>query len=523
VVRHDTAGRGRAVALALTASLAVVASSCAAGSAAGGTSTTSTTPTTSVASGSGGSLPVSTKLSWHSCDTTFRCSTLIVPVSYSVPADGTLALAVVELPATGDPSTARDLVLNPGGPGASGVQFLEASASAFPAALRREFNLVSFDPRGIGGSDPVVCASPAELRAFIALDPDPSTPSEIATTIAAVKAFDAACAQSVPRDVLADLSTAVTARDMDRLRAALGESKLDYLGFSYGTYLGALYAQAFPGRVGNMVLDGAVDPALSEVATEQQQGLAFEVDLHDFFAWCPTNTRCASELPTGAAATYHEVMGPLQAGQTLNADIVAALGGDQQINYGVALTGVISSLYSTNDWPYLAEALAEAASGEGTLLAALAYQYAGFNINGTVENLLSADVAISCLDRPAPPVSSYPSLARLFAKTAPDFGAAEAWGTLECNYWPVPATGRAAPVHLPESIPILVVGSTHDPATPYAWAQALTSQLEGAQLLTRDGDGHTGYFSSTCVQAWVDRYLRTGLRPPKGTVCASGT
>lgn len=521
-MRRDTPGGWRAVALALTASLAVVGASCAVRSAAGGTGTTSRTPTTPVASGSGGSLPAVTALSWHSCGTTFRCSTLIVPVSYSDAGDGTLALAVVELPATGDPSSAPDLVMNPGGPGASGVQFLEASASAFPAALRREFNLVSFDPRGIGGSDPVVCASPAELRAFIALDPDPSTPAEIAGTIAAVKAFDAACARSVPRDVLANLSTVVTARDMDRLRAALGESKLDYLGFSYGTYLGALYAQAFPGRVGNMVLDGAVDPALSEVATEQQQGLAFEVDLHDFFAWCPTNTQCASELPT-PAATYHEVIGSLQAGQTLNADIVAALGGDQQVNYGVALTGVISSLYSTNDWPYLAEALAEAASGSGTLLAELAYQYAGFNANGTVENLLSANVAISCLDRPAPPRSSYPSLARLFAKTAPDFGAAEAWGSLECNYWPVPPTGRAAPVHLSESVPILVVGSTHDPATPYAWAQALTSQLEGAELLTRDGDGHTGYFSSTCVQAWVDRYLSTGVRPPKGTVCASGT
>jgi pimeloyl-ACP methyl ester carboxylesterase len=404
------------------------------------------------------------------------------------------------------------------------VQFLEGSVAAFPAALRREFNLVSFDPRGIGASDPIECASPAGLRRWIGLDPDPSTPAEIAGLIADVKAFDAACAKRVPGDVLANLSTAVTARDMDRLRAALGEAKLDYLGFSYGTYLGALYAQAFPGHVGNMVLDGAVDPALGAVATEQQQAAAFEVDLHDFFAWCPTNATCKSKLPNGAAATYKEVMGPLESGHTLSADLTAALGGEQQVNYGVALTGAVSSLYSTNYWPYLAEGLAAAAgSGNGTVLAELAYSYAGFNANGTVQNLVSANLAIACLDHPPPPVSSYPLLARQFAKTAPDFGPAEAWGSLACNYWPVPPTGKAAPIVLSESIPILVVGSTHDPATPYGWAQALTSQLEGAELLTRDGDGHTGYFSSTCVQTWVDRYLSTGVRPPAGTVCASGS
>lgn len=447
-----------------------------------------------------------------------------MPVSYAAPADGTFKLALVELPTTGDAATARDLVMNPGGPGASGVQFLEASVSAFPAALRSEFNIVSFDPRGIGGSDPVECASPAGLRRWIALDPDPTTPSEIAGAVVDVKAFDTACANRFPRDLLANLSTAVTARDMDRLRAALGEAKLDYLGFSYGTYLGALYAQAFPTHVGNMVLDGAIDPSLSVVATEQQQAAAFEVDLHDFFSWCPTNSTCNGELPNGASTTYRQVISSLEAGHTLVADLSSALGGEQSVNYGVAITGVISSLYTTTYWQYLAEGLSEAAeSGNGTVLTELAYNYAGFNANGTAGNLISANIAISCLDHPAPPASSYPSLARQFARTAPDFGPLEAWGTLPCNYWPVPPTGKAETVHLSQSIPILVVGSTHDPATPYAWAQALTSQLKGSELLTRDGDGHTGYFSSTCVQTWADRYLMTGVRPPKGTVCASGT
>jgi pimeloyl-ACP methyl ester carboxylesterase len=526
MVRHDTSGWRRALALALVASLALLGSSCTVPLSAGGPGVTSTTTTTTLPGNPHDAVPPqpASELTWHSCDSTFRCSKLVVPVSYSDRGDGTLSLAVVELPTTGDPKTARDLVMNPGGPGASGVQFLEGSASAFPAALRKEFNLVSFDPRGIGGSDPVECASPPELRRWIGLDPDPSTRAEIALTIAGVKAFDAACARSVPRDVLANLSTAVTARDMDRLRAALGQAKLDYLGFSYGTYLGALYAQAFPGHVGYMVLDGAVDPALSEVATERQQAASFEVDLHDFFAWCPTNVTCAGELPDGAAAAYAEVMGSLEGGHTLAADLSTALGGEQQANYGVVLTGVVSSLYSTNYWPYLAEGLASAAgSHNGTVLTELAYSYAGFNADGTVQNLVSANVAIACLDHPSPPVSNYPSLAREFATTAPDFGPTEAWGTLACNYWPVAPTGKAAPVHLSERLPILVVGSTHDPATPYAWARALTTQLAGAELLTRDGDGHTGYFSSTCVQNWVDRYLSTGARPPSGTVCSSGT
>jgi pimeloyl-ACP methyl ester carboxylesterase len=525
-VRHDSRCRRRAVAPGFVALLALVGASCTASVGTGETTTTSTS--TSSSTGQSGNPhdatpPDAEKLSWQSCDTTFRCSKLAVPVSYSDPGDGTLSLAVVELPATGDPKTAPDLVMNPGGPGASGVQFLESSVSAFPATLRKDFNLVSFDPRGIGGSDPVECASPAELRRWISLDPDPSTPGEIAGTIAEVRAFDAACARSLPRDVLANLASSVTARDMDRLRAALGLEKLDYLGFSYGTYLGALYAEAFPGHVGNMVLDGAVDPALGEVATEQQQAAAFEVDLHDFFAWCTTNSECGTELPGGAAAAYHQVMASLEAGHLLSADMSAVLGGVQSVSYGTALTGIVSSLYSTNDWPYLAEALEEAESGNGTVLAELAFQYAGFNANGTAQNLVSANLAIACLDRPSPTVASYPSLARRFAASSPDFGPAEAWGTLACNYWPVPATGKTAPVHLSESIPILVVGSTHDPATPYAWAEALTRQLQGAELLTRDGDGHTGYFSSTCVQTWVDRYLSTGARPPAGTVCASGT
>ncbi len=512
------------LALAVLLACALLAAGCTAASSTSAPSTT-TTSTTAPPQPSTTAPPVSTapstsSLVWRPCGQ-FRCSSLTVPVSYARPGEGTLGIAVIELPATSDPATARDLVLNPGGPGASGVQFLQSSATTFPASLRAEFNLVSFDPRGIGESDPVVCAGPAGIRKFVALDPEPSTAAEEADVIAAVKSFDAACAASVPRDVLANLSTEDSAYDMNRLREALGQAKLDYLGFSYGTYLGALYAAAFPSHVGNMVLDGAFDAALGTAALDGQQANAFQVDLDDFFAWCPTNTSCRSQLPGGAETTYRTIMSRLEGGAELTADLPAVLGGTEQVDFGVALTGVIFTLYSTTYWPYLAQALAQAASGNGQLLAELAYNYAGFNENGTVSNLISANIAISCLDRPAPPVSAYPALARRLAATAPDFGPGEAWGSIDCDYWPVPATGKAVPLRLSRPLPLLVVGSTHDPATPYAWAQALTSQLRGSELVTRTGDGHTGYFSSTCVQALVDTYLDSGERPPAGTVCAS--
>ena len=281
-------------------------------------------------------------------------------------------------------------MLNPGGPGESGVQFLQEAFSEFPGTLRARFNLVSFDPRGIGGSAPVVCTSPAGLRRWLAVNPAPVTQAAISTVVAAVKVFDAGCAAHVPRDVLASLSTAVTAHDMDRLRAALGQGKLDYLGFSYGTFLGALYAEAFPDHVGHMVLDGAIDPALPNSVLDLQQANAFELDLHDFFAWCPTNATCKRELPGGAESTYDRIIGHLKSGATLPADLTAALGGTQQVNYAVVLTGVISSLYTTTYWPYLAQGLAQAATGNGSVLAELAYSYAGFNANGTASNLLSA-------------------------------------------------------------------------------------------------------------------------------------
>jgi pimeloyl-ACP methyl ester carboxylesterase len=408
--------------------------------------------------------------------------------------------------------------MNPGGPGASGVQFLEQTT--FPVALRASFNLVSFDPRGVGESDPVTCVGAAGIRSLVALDPDPTTPGEIADVVRATQSFDHACAEHTSSTLLHNVSTMDTVRDLDQIRAALGRAKLDYLGFSYGTYLGELYAKTYPSHVRAMVLDGAVDPALSDNAIAAQQAVGFERDLSDFFAWCKTDQSCTQELPGGAKSSYDQVMGPLAHGHTLLADLQPQYGGQQQVTLGVAEVAVLGSLYSEETWPDLAQALSEALSGNGGLLAALAYSYEGLQPNGQYDNLVAANAAISCTDRQYPAnLGTYEQLASQLAKTSPDFGALSAWSNFECAYWPVRGTQQPAPVHVSGGPAILVIGSTGDPATPYSWAQAVTHELGHARLLTRDGPGHTGYLYSTCVQHWANRYLMTLQLPPVGTTC----
>ncbi len=460
------------------------------------------------------------QLSWHSCAKTFECTTVPVPLDYSAPSAGTVKLAVVELRST-NPHPLGDLFMNPGGPGASGVQFLEGTP--FPKALRASFNLVSWDPRGVGASDPVTCEGAAGIRALVALPPAPTTPTQVNEVVKAAKAFDQACAKNTPRSVLENVSTVDTVRDLDRLRAALGQGKLDYFGFSYGTFIGETYAQMFPTHIRVMVLDGAMDPALGMAATSAGQAKGFQTDLEDFFAWCPTNKTCSNELPLGAQTAYDQLMQGLARGTRLYANLKPMYGGRQQVTLGVAETAVLGSLYSDQSWPYLAQGIATGLNGDGSLLAALAYSYQDLQPNGQFGNLSAANSAVNCLDQPYPKdLSAYQALAVKLAKVSPDFGASMAWGNLGCAYWPVPATGRAAPVHSSFGPHILVIGSTDDPATPYPWAQAVSKQL-GARLLTRKGPGHTGYLYSTCVQRYTNRYLVTKQLPPVGTVCPSSS
>ncbi len=264
-------------------------------------------------------------LAWHSCDGQFLCAVMGAPISYAHPKQGTLGISVIELPATG--AATADLVTNPGGPGASGVEDLEDSASMYPAALREHVNIVSFDPRGVGASDGVHCLSTNQARTWLGYDPDPRTPGAIARDVAMSKQFVAGCLSGNSRLLLANLGTAVEARDLDRLRAELHQAKLDYLGFSYGTYLGELYAERFPHQVGRFVLDGVVDPDLSNYAGAAQQALGFESNLAAFSQWCAMNTSCRKQLPLGGVASWRRLAAELAAGKVVTADFNPTYGG----------------------------------------------------------------------------------------------------------------------------------------------------------------------------------------------------
>jgi len=456
-------------------------------------------------------------LSWRSCDGKYRCSTLPVPLIPSDPSGPTIKLALIELVST-SPHPVGDLVMNPGGPGGSGIQFLEGAS--FPAALRASFTLVSFDPRGVGESDPVDCVDAAQTRQLIALDPAPRTAGQIAQVTTASKTFNDACLAHTSKSLLGHVSTVDTAYDLDRIRAALGQSKLDYMGFSYGTYLGELYAQMFPTHVRALVLDGVVDPALSLTQSDEEQAEGFETDLRDFFAWCPTNAACHRELPHGAEKAYHELFADIAAGRQIVAQLQPKYGGTQQITEGVAVTAVIGSLYSSQSWTYLAQGLQQGLQGNGDTLISLAYSYDGLMANGQFSNEAAAESAIGCTDETYPKGAAfYEKLASTLSRVAPDFGASEAWSSYGCALWPISADGDYGPVHAPHSPEILVVGSTDDPATPYRWAQAMASELDHARLLTRIGPGHTAYFFSSCIQGDVDRYLTTLTLPAPGTRC----
>jgi pimeloyl-ACP methyl ester carboxylesterase len=463
-------------------------------------------------------------VSWTSCPgyKSFRCAKVPVPLVYGHPSEGTVDLAVVMLPSTGA-HPMGDLFLNPGGPGGSGVQFLEQSASIFPSALRSQFNLVSWDPRGIGASTPAVyCDNPAQLRAFARVIPIPTTSSQINQVVQATRSYVQACERNTPRLLLENVGTRVTIEDLDSLRADLGQAKLNYMGFSYGTYIGELYAERYPTHIRAMVLDGVIDPALGLIGSNRQQAIGFEGDLHAFFTWCDTNSTCHKELPQGAKQAYDSLMAKFASGDSEDAYLKSEFGGTQRVTWGDAYIGVIDTLYAESYWPYLGQAIQQGLKGDGSLLLALAFQYLGLQPNGTWSNEEAANVAINCVDSGAPhDISFYKGLATELAKSAPDFGAAEAWGNLACAYWPIPAQGKPQAIRAPGAPKILVVGSTDDPATPYVWAQAVARQLDNAALLTRDGSGHTAYFFSSCIRTDVDNYFATTRVPPAKTVCQS--
>jgi pimeloyl-ACP methyl ester carboxylesterase len=457
-------------------------------------------------------------LNWQPCDGGFQCAQLVVPFDYAKPDGPRFTLPVIKLPAVDPSRRIGALVINPGGPGVSGVQYALAARLEFPASILARFDIVGFDPRGVGGSQPALnCLTGPQLDTFLATDDEPSSPAQLAHLIAESKQFAAQCERNSAA-LLPYVGTPDAARDMDVLRSALGESRLTYLGKSYGTYLGAWYAQLFPHRVRALVLDGAVDPQASSLQATIAQAEGFQGAFGSFAAWCLASPGCPLGPGGSVAAATAKVEGLITRANSV--PLANRLGDGQVADGTVLLYGVADALYSRSFWPALRTALASAFTGDGTGLLALANQLYERNPNGTYSTLANAITAIDCLDKPWPrSLAPWQSAASTAALAAPMFGAAIVWGSLTCAYWPVPSHPLPQ-IRATGAPPILVVGTLHDPATPYRWAQALAGDLASGVLLGWNGVGHTAYGEgSACVDTIVNDYLINLAVPRSRTVC----
>lgn len=453
-------------------------------------------------------------LPWAPCDDgdgRHECATLAVPLDHDDPGGASIDLAVTRLPAPPAADRIGAVVVNPGGPGVSGVDLVRhAAVDVFPAEVRTRFDIVGFDPRGVGASGAVECATRSE--ALLGLDFEPAAGEWDALT-EAVAAFAAGCAER-SGELLEHVSTDDVVADLDLLREALGEPALTYLGFSYGTRIGAWYAERHPERVRAMVLDGAVDPARDLTTWARDQARALEETLDRFFAECADQPGCALAGADPAAA-YERVRAEVRAG-TLPA---LAFGPDRRVSpteLHLAVAGLLRD--RERGWPWLAEALAVADAGDGSPLVGLVDDGLGEGERDWSDQL-AALWAVNCTDLPAPDPGEFPALADELARDAPRFGRAQLAMQLPCAVWPVPANRTPAPVAAPDAPPLVVIGVTGDPVTPYGWSESLAEQLD-ARLLTRDGARHTAFGAgNVCTDRAVSRYLIDLVLPPEGWSC----
>ncbi|MER6996570.1 alpha/beta hydrolase [Streptomyces sp. NPDC000410] len=517
----DTRQLLRTSAITFATALGLLISGCSGGSSPSAASDASGTPGTAApAAASQAELKrfYSQRLTWKDCGVPdFQCATLKAPLDYAKPDGPSINLAVARVKATGPGERIGSLLVNPGGPGGSAVGYLQAYAGVgYPAQVRARYDMVAVDPRGVARSEPVECLGGKEMDAYTQTDQTPDDQTEITKLSTAFKGFATGC-KTRSAKILPHVSTVETARDMDILRAVLGDEKLSYVGASYGTFLGATYAELFPARVGRLVLDGAMDPSLPARELNRDQTAGFETAFKSFATDCVRRSDCP--LGTTSAADAATRL------KSFFADVDAApvaTGEGRKLTESLATTGVIAAMYDEAAWPQLRGALTQAMKGDGAGLLALSDTYYEREGDGTYANLMPANSAVNCLDLPpafATPAEVTAALPE-FEKASPVFGKGFAWASMNCTYWPTPATGTPHRIEAKGAAPILVVGTTRDPATPYKWAQALADQLSSGTLLTYDGDGHTAYGrGSDCVDTAINTYLLEGTPPPADKKC----
>lgn len=524
--------------LAAVVAVAVTATACGAGgggdpaptregkTGAGGR--TSSEPPPSSAPGS--ALPSAVtgqKLAWKSCAApvkadgseavppggAWQCATAKVPLDYANPAGETLGIALVRARSTGGgDQRIGSLLFNFGGPGGSGVAALPRMGELF-TTLHGRYDLVGFDPRGVAESSEVVCRDDAATEASLALDSTPDTPAEEKAYFDDAKAFGAGCAQRSGK-VLPHVGTTDAARDLDVLRQVLGDKKLHYFGFSYGTELGGVYAHLFPKNVGRLTLDAVVDPSAGMVGHSRNQALGFQRALDNYFRSRGTSPKAGTARVVGLLDRLDRT--PLPTGAT---------GGGRKLTQSLALTGIIAPLYSQSSWPALTQALTAAEQGEGAPLLRLADSYNNRDGRGHYSTANHSQRAISCADTKGRVSAGEVRSKHLadFRKVSPAFGPYLAWDLAGwCASWPVPGAHETPEVSAPGAAPILVVGGTGDPATPFEGSLKMAEELgKGVGVhLTYKGEGHGAYPSgNTCVARAVDGYFLDGKIPAPGTVC----
>ena len=453
-------------------------------------------------------------VSWSACDDA-RCAKVTVPVDYEDPSGETTKLAVKVIPAPGG-AAKRSIFVNPGGPGGDATDYADAMAGEFGDEVRKTYDIVGVDPRGVGNSTPLQCMSDDDFLAFTNTDPDPNNPEEIAALRKSVVDLGTACEREGGK-LAAHVSTEEAARDMDVVRGLLGRTQMDWFGASYGTQLGATYATLFPKTVGRMVLDGAVDPSLGAIDAGFGQTTGFQRALEAFAKDCVKRSGCplGDDLQTGLARIADLMQG-------LDETPMETYDPNRELTEGLAFYGIAVTLYDERTWNYLRDGLKQAFADDGSTLLQLSDAYFRRDQDGKyTENIGEVIYAVNCLDAVKKPTEAevVAALPR-FEKASPVFGRALGWGALSCADWPIKATHPQVTISGEGAPPIVVIGTTRDPATPYEWAKALATQLSSGVLISRDGDGHTAYGSGNkCIGKAVDDYLVNGTVPKDGLLC----
>ena len=515
-----------------------------------GTATPTSAPgssTTGPTGGSQGDVPrglesfYSQDIDWEDCSnetTTFQCGTVTVPLDYEHPDGKTITIALKKLPASDGDAEHGSLFLNYGGPGASGVEVVEGEASSFAAGLRSSYDIIGFDPRGLGQSTPITCWTDDEVNQY--LNGTSNTFSEIMATDAVFSknpsvqeridrgASNAArCAKhsEVP-ELLDHVGTRDVVRDLDVLRATNGNAKLNYLGISYGTYIGALYADLFPGRVGRTVLDSAMDPSKRLADELRVEQVAFsEGVLRQYVEHCQAQTGCPLSGSTDEAVSQLAAFV-----DGLDKNPLTVPDSNATINTMDATDIIHRHVLGQPDWDGLTAMLTPAMTNhDGTLMAKAKQGSPGLSPEMTAEeaarsaNAMVLGNAVVCNDNPdaTGTTSEMDAQAAAERKAHPFFGGTSNAAEAYCRGWGHRGTTPPQETHAEGSAPILVVGITGDAQTLYSWTQSLAGQLDNGHLLTVEGYGHGAFNRNTCATTAITGFLVNGTMPDEGTTCAA--